>query len=60
MANLGLSNASAPGLGDSSERRRSAVLSGLSKRRKWETALHVALFAAAFVFVAAIVCGIGV
>lgn len=60
MANLGLSNASAPSLDDSSERRRSALSSGLSKRRKWETALHVALFAAAFVFVAAIVCGIGV
>lgn len=58
MANLGLSNASAP-LGDRSERRRLAA-TGLSKRRKWETALHVALFAAAFVFVAAIVCGIGV
>jgi hypothetical protein len=60
MANLGLSNASVAGLESASERRRAAVTSGLSKRRKWETALHVALFAAAFVFVAAIVCGIGV
>ncbi len=60
MANLGLSNASARGLDESSERRRLAVTSGISKRRQWETVLHVVLFAAAFVFVAAIVCGVGI
>jgi hypothetical protein len=59
MADLGLSGASGR-LDDSSARRRLAATSSLSSRRKWETALHVALFAAAFVFVAAIVCGVGV
>jgi len=60
MANLGLSNASASGLGKASGRRRLTVTTSASKRRRLETALHVVLFAAAFVFVAAIVCGIGV
>jgi hypothetical protein len=60
MANLGLSNSSVQGLAETAERRRSAISSGISTRRKWETALHVVLFVAAFVFVAAIVCGIGI
>ncbi len=58
MANLGLSNASVDPSGSSADRRRNAVVAGLFKRR-WETALHVALFVAAFVFVAAMVCGVG-
>jgi hypothetical protein len=57
MANLGLSN-SAPRSFD--ERRRAAATSSFFKRRSFETALHVALFAAAFIFVAAIVCGVGI
>ncbi|MBO9100288.1 MULTISPECIES: hypothetical protein [Rhizobium] len=59
MANIGLSNASVDELGPSSERRRLAVTAGISKRRRWETVLHVVLFAAAFAFVAAMVCGVG-
>ena len=59
MANLGLSNVPVRGFDEPWERRRLASTTAISKRRQWETAFHVALFVAAFAFVAAIVCGIG-
>ena len=50
MANLGMTNASAG--------KRSNFVAAIAKRRKLETAFHVVLLSAAFVFVAAMVCGV--
>jgi len=50
MANLGIS--------DTSTLKRSSFIAAIAKRRKLETAFHIVLLSAAFVFVAAIVCGV--
>jgi hypothetical protein len=60
MANLGLSNSAPRSFEERSERRRAAATPSFFKRRSFETALHAVLFAAAFIFVAAIVCGVGI
>jgi len=51
MANLDLATAQA-------SRIKTALPRPASTRHKLQTVLHVALFSAAFIFVAALVCGV--
>ena len=48
MANLGITDAST----------RSSFVAAIAKRRKLENAFHIVLLSAAFIFVAALVCGV--
>jgi hypothetical protein len=57
MANLGISNTHVNQNGSVTGKRYAAAQSG-STRHKLQAVLHVALFSAAFLFVAAIVCGL--
>jgi hypothetical protein len=55
MADLGMSNAHVNRFGGSADLTR---LGNGATRRKLQTVIHVALFSAAFIFIAAIVCGV--
>ncbi len=57
MANLGISNTHVNQFDRPLPRNRAAGAKG-SMRHRLQTALHVGLFVAAFLFVAAIVCGV--
>jgi hypothetical protein len=58
MAHWGISNTHVNQLGNSASSKRSSTDQNVALRKKMQTAFHVALFSAAFVFVAAVVCGI--
>ncbi len=53
MANLDLASTQGSRISDTTARSASA-----STKHKLQTVLHVALFSAAFIFVAALVCGV--
>jgi hypothetical protein len=56
MANLGISHTHVNQQGSVTSKRSGAQ--SASTRHKLQTVLHVVLFSAAFLFVAAIVCGL--
>lgn len=58
MANLGLSNTHVNPLNSSAAAKRLVAARTAAGREKLKTAFHVVLFFAAFLFVAAIVCGV--
>jgi hypothetical protein len=58
MANLGMSNAHVNQLNGSVTDKRFHAVRNASTRHKIQTAFYVTLFSAAFIFVAAIVCGV--
>lgn len=58
MANWGITNTHVNQLDDSVASRRLSATRKLLLRNKIQTVFHVALFSAAFIFVAAVVCGV--
>lgn len=58
MAHWGISNTHVNQLGDSASEKRLSAEQNAALRKKMQAAFHVALFSAAFVFVAAVVCGV--
>jgi predicted phage tail protein len=58
MAHWGISNTHVNQLGDTASSKRSPTTRNADLRKKMQTVFHVALLSAAFVFVAAIVCGV--
>ncbi|TCR90156.1 hypothetical protein [Rhizobium sp. BK376] len=58
MANWGITNTQVNQLDDSVSGKRLPVSGNASLRHKIQTVFHVALFSAAFIFVAAVVCGV--
>ncbi|PZM09708.1 hypothetical protein [Rhizobium tubonense] len=58
MANLGISNTHVNHFDGSVNSKRLLAAQSASRRRKLQTGLNVALIAAAFLFVVALVCGL--
>jgi hypothetical protein len=58
MAHWGISNTQVNQLDGSVAGKRPSASASVSMRHKFLTVFHVALFSAAFIFVAALVCGV--